>query len=460
VPDAEVQREYQKQNVKVKFDYAVLTMEDLMKQIPVNDTELRAFYDKNKARFENSIPEQRKARYVIIDTAKIPVQISDEDYQRAYKQREETYRLPEQVDVRHILVKTKEEADKVKKELDAGGKFEALAKKYSQDPGSKDNGGLYSGVERGKMVPEFDKAAFSLPVGKISDPIQTSFGYHILRVDARHEARVKPLNEVKGELEQTIHAEKAAAQAESLATAIVTEARTGGLDKAAAKNGLNVVTTDYFNQTASLPGIGGNPQFMQALFQAKPKSPADKIALPQGFAIAEVVDVKPPSTPTFEAARTQVEQQFRNERAAEMLGKKTEELADKARSSKDLKRAAKEMGATVKTSELVSPSGQVPDLGAMSGPAAVAFDMSQGQISGPISSGRNGVVLAVTEKQEPSSADYAKQQDQVRQTLLQTKRGEVMNLFVEKLRQRMEKDGTIKINAQEAKRLMGSAASS
>ncbi|MCU1308425.1 MAG: PpiC-type peptidyl-prolyl cis-trans isomerase [Acidobacteriaceae bacterium] len=455
VPDAEVQREFQKQNVKVKFDYAVLTTEDLMKQVPVNDTELRAYYDKNKARFENSIPEQRKARYVIVDTSKIPVQITDDDYKRAYKQREETYRVPETVDVRHILVKTQEEADKVKKELEGGAKFEAMAKKYSQDPGSKDNGGLYAGVEHGKMVPEFDKAAFSLPVGKVSDPVKTSFGYHILRVDAKHEARLKPLNEVKGELEQALRTEKTGAQAESLANSIVTEARTGGLDKAAAKNSLNVVTTDYFNQTASLPGVGGNPQFMQAIFQQPAKGPADKIGLPTGFAIAEVVDVKPPSTPTFDQARKDVEQQFRNERASEMLAKKTEELADRARSTKDLKRAAKDLGATVKTSELVSPSGQVPDLGAMTGPGAVAFDMSQGQISGPISSGRNGVVIEVKEKQEPSATDFAKQQDQVRQGLLQQKRGEVMQLFANNLRQRMQKDGSIKINAQEQKRLLG-----
>src|SRR3982075_3227210 len=119
---------------------------------------------------------------------------------------------------------------------------------------------------------------------------------------------------------------------------------------------------------------------MQAIFGPKPKRPAEKIQLPQVFAVAEVVDSKPASTPTFEQARSQVEQQFRNQRAAEMLGKKTEEMADRARSTKDLKAAAKQFGATVKSSELVAPAGQVADLGAMSGPGAVAFDMSPGQI--------------------------------------------------------------------------------
>src|SRR5205807_105673 len=118
-----------------------------------------------------------------------------------------------------------------------------------------------------------------------------------------------------------------------------------------------------------------------------PKSPPDLVQIAQGYAIVEVTDMKPAATPTFEQAHAQIEKEFRDERANGLLPKKTEELADKARSYKDLKKAAKEEGATVKTSDLVDPAGQVPDVGAMSGPAAAAFDMQPGQISGPINSG-------------------------------------------------------------------------
>ena len=176
-----------------------------------------------------------------------------------------------------------------------------------------------------------------------------------------------------------------------------------------------------------------------------------------GLVIVEVTDSKPAATPTFEQARVQVEQEFRNERAASLLPKKTEELADKARSIKDLKKAAKEEGATYKSSDLVDPSGQVPDVGAMSGPASVAFTMQPGQISGPLSAGNKGIVIALVDKQQPSPADYDKEKEQVREALLQQKRGEVFQLFAEKLHERMEKDGHIKINAQEQKRLMGSS---
>lgn len=456
VPETEVQKEFQRQKIKVKFDYAVVSTQDLAKQVQVNDTELRAFYDKNKSHYVNSIPEQRKVRYVLVDLAKIPVQITEDDYKRAYSQQQDQFKEPEQADVRHILVKTKEEALDVKKQLEAGARFEDLAKKLSQDPGSKDNGGLYKGVTRGKMVPEFDQAAFSLPIGKISDPVQTTFGYHIIRVDARREAKLKTLQEVKPELEQSIKAEKSAKAAETLANTVMTQARTQGLDKAAAQNNLNIVTTDYFNQTASLPGIGMNQQFMQAVFTPKPKSPAEMVQVAQGYAVFEVTDEKPAATPTFEQARKQVEDEFRSERAAGMLQKKTEELADKARSEKDLKRAAKEVGATVKTSELVDPNGQVPDIGAMSGPGSVAFEMQPGQISGPISAGQKGIVIALLDKQQPSPAEYDKEKEQVREGLLQQKRGQVMQLFAQKLHDRMQKEGHIKVNAQEEKVLFGS----
>jgi peptidyl-prolyl cis-trans isomerase D len=310
------------------------------------------------------------------------------------------------------------------------------------------------------MVPEFDQATFTLPIGKVSDPVKTSFGYHVIRVDARRPAKTKTLEEVKPQLDALIKSEKGAKAAEGLANKVLTESRVQGLDKAAASNNLNIVTTDFFNQSASLPGIGNSPQFMQAVFAPQPKSPPDLVQIPQGYAVVEVVDVKPPATPSFEQVRAQLEQEFRNERATGLLAKKTEELADKAHSYKDLKKAAKEVGATVKTSDLVDPAGQVPDVGAMSGPVAVAFDMQPGQISGPIAAGQKGVVIALVDKQQPSAADYDKQKEQVREQLLQQKRGQVMNLFAAKLHERMQKDGKIKVNAQEEKRLFGSTPAS
>ena len=152
--------------------------------------------------------------------------------------------------------------------------------------------------------------------------------------------------------------------------------------------------------------------------------------------------------------RASVEADFKQERATELLQKQTQELSDRARAAHDLNKAAKELGATVKSSELVTRSSQVPDIGAMSGPAAAAFDMKPGAISGPINAGRNGIVFAVTERQEPSPDQLAASKDRIRETLLQKRREEVLENFANNLRAEMEKRGQIRYNKEERDRLM------
>ncbi len=139
---------------------------------------------------------------------------------------------------------------------------------------------------------------------------------------------------------------------------------------------------------------------------------------PQGYAIYQVTEIQPPQTPTFEQIKAKVEDQFKAQRAQMLLAQKTQELSDRARAMHDLKKAAKELGATVKTSDLVNASAQVPDVGAMSGAANVAFTMNVGDISGPLQGSANsGVVLAVVEKQEPSPEEVKQAWDRAKETL-------------------------------------------
>src|SRR5205823_463964 len=194
----------------------------------------------------------------------------------------------------------------------------------------------------------------------------------ILRIDDKQPAHVKPLDEVKDQIEPVIKQQKAARVADNEANTLLTQAKTAGLDKAASGKGLEAVTTDFVSRTDTLPGIGNSPQFTEAVFGAREKAPPDEAQLPQGYAIFEVLAVKPPATPTFEEIRSRVETEFKNERSAALLSQKTRELSDRAKASHDLKKAAKELGATVKSSDFVLPDGQVPDVGSMSGGASVA----------------------------------------------------------------------------------------
>jgi peptidyl-prolyl cis-trans isomerase D len=478
VTEAEVHQEFEKRNTKVKFDYAVLRKDELLQQIHPNDTELKAFYQRNQATYNNSIPEKRKIRYALLDSAKIQAQmpVTPEEVQAYYSQHRDEYRVPEQVNVRHILIKTPlpgpdgkvdpkgvEEAHKkaedILKQLKAGGMFSDLAKKYSEDPGSAKNGGSLGWIGKGRTVPEFEKVAFSLPKGSTSDVVQSSYGFHIIHLDDKQDAHLKTIEEVKDQIEPMLKQQKAARASDRQANALLTQARSAGLDKAAAAAGLEAVTTDFVSRTDSLPGIGSSPQFMEAVFAAREKSPPDQAQLPQGIAVFEVPAVKPPATPTFEEIRGRVEAEFKNERSAALLSQKTQELSDRAKAAHDLKKAAKELGATVKTSEFVLPDGQVPDVGSMAGGASIAFSMKPGELSGPIHNGSTGVVLALLEKQEPTAEDFAAKKDQIHDALLQSKKEELFGLFVAHLRDQMQKSGKIKINQEEMKNLTRSRGS-
>jgi peptidyl-prolyl cis-trans isomerase D len=472
VSDAAVRQEFMKQNTKIKFDYAVLKQDDIKKGLHPTTEELKAFYDSHLKSYTNSIPEQRKVKYAAVDTGKIQsgVQITHDELQAYYNQHRDQYRGAEQAKVSHILIKTplpgpdgkvddkgvaeaQRRAQDLLKQLKAGAKFEDLARKYSEDPGSAKEGGSLGWIGKGRTVPEFEKAAFSLPKGQISDLVKSSYGFHIIRVDDRQDAHMKTLDEAKGEIEPILKQQKTQQAAQNEAEDLAKQASTLGLDAAAAAKGVPVVTSDFFGRKDLVPGLGPAPQFMDAVFTATEKSPPDMVSTSQGFAVFQLLAVKPQSTPTFEEIRARVEEEFKNVRSNVLLSQKVQELSDRAKTEHDLKKAAKELGATVKTSDFVLPDGQVPDIGSMTGQAAVAFGMKPGDISGPINSGANGVLISVVEVQAASEADFTAKRDQIRDALLQGKQQELFGLFVTNLRDQMEKSGKIKINQDELKTL-------
>jgi len=472
VSDAAIRQEFDKQNTKVKFEYAVLKEDDIKKGLHPTSEELKAFYDTHQKNYANSIPEKRKIKYALLDTAKIQsgVEITHDELQAYYNQHRDQYRVPEQAKVSHILIKTplpgtdgkidekgvaeaQRRAEDLLKQLKAGAKFEDLAKKYSEDPGSAKEGGSLGWIGKGRTVPEFEKAAFSLPKGQLSDLVKSSYGFHIIRVDDRQDAHMKTLDEVKGEIEPILKQQKAQQMAQKRAEDLLQQAKTEGLDAAAAAKSVPVVTSDFFSRKDVVPGLGPAPQLLDAVFTAPEKSPAEMAATSQGFAVFQLVGVKPQSTPTFDEIRSRVEEEFKNERSNILLTQKTQELSDRAKTAHDLKKAAKELGAEVKTSDFVGPDGQVPDIGSMTGQASAAFTMKPGDISGPVETSGNGVVISVLDVQPPTETDFAAKRDQIRDTLLQSKEQELFGLFVTNLRDQMEKAGKIKINQDELKAL-------
>ena len=467
VTPADIEREYQRQNLKVKLQYAVVSLADLSKQITVTEPEIKAYYQSHKSQYENSVPEKRKAKYAVIDVGKLAAgeQISPSELLSNYNQHKSEFQQQEEIKASHILIKTeagpdgkvsaaadaaaRKKAEDILKKLRAGANFEELAKKESDDKASAINGGSLGFFQRGSMVPEFEKAAFSLNKGQISDLVKTQYGYHIIRVDDKHQAGMPSIEQVKEKIEPFLKQQKAQREAEALANSVQSEAGSQGLDAAAAKHALPVVTSDWFARGDSLPGLGTAPEFMQAIFSAQEKSPPQSVGTQQGYVVFQVTGVKPPATPTFAEIRSQVESQFKTEKAAGMLEQKAAQISDRARALHDLKKAAKEVGAEVKTSDWLGAQSQAPDLGNMGGPASVAFAMKPGEISAPLFQGRTAAVLMVTDRQEAPAGDVVKTQDQIRDQLLRTKRQEALELYLAGMVKRLEKEGKIRKNQQQ-----------
>jgi hypothetical protein len=136
------------------------------------------------------------------------VTVSDKEIDDYYKKNKQQYVQPESRDVRHILVKKKALADQLYQQLRSGADFAALAKKYSQDPGSKTSGGKLT-ISKGRQVPEFDKSAFSLSVHELSKPVKTQYGWHIIQaLTPIKKATTTPLSEVRAAIRQQLLQQK------------------------------------------------------------------------------------------------------------------------------------------------------------------------------------------------------------------------------------------------------------
>jgi len=155
-------------------------MENVSDKAKVTDKEIEKYYNKHKSEFMQ--PEQVRARHILI---KVPANATKKQWEEARKKA---------LEIRAKLVK--------------GESFAKLAQKYSDDPGSKARGGDLGYFRKGQMVPEFEKAAFALKKGEISQPVKTTFGYHIIKLEDKKPAKQRSLQEVKQEIRQKLLRQK------------------------------------------------------------------------------------------------------------------------------------------------------------------------------------------------------------------------------------------------------------
>jgi peptidyl-prolyl cis-trans isomerase D len=462
VGDKEIRDDYRKNNIKIKFDYAVISSDELRKTINPPDAELESFFKKNTARYASAVPEERKITYFAFTPNDLPGGVPQPTQQeiKAYFDAHQTeYQTPEQARSRHILIKVdagadaktdaaaKAKAEGILKQLKAGADFADLAKKNSDDPGSKDSGGELPFAQHGTMVPEFDKAIFSQKIGDI-EIVKSQFGYHIVQVEERKAAHSQDISEVLPTIQATLLRQTAAAAEQNYAQQLATVAAKNGLDKTAAAHHLEVVTTPPINHQGVISALPDGSQVIGHAFQMKQGDAPQSAQTGEGYAIFQVTGISPAHAPAFADWKTHVLEDYRDQMLPGLLSAKTQQLADKAKAENDLAKAAKEMGATVKTSDLVGPEGQVPDLGQVAQVAPQLLDLAVGAVSGPITAERNGVVAKILDKQEPSAGDMAKNFDQTRDQMLEQRRSEAFNVFLSNMMADYKKNKRIAMNAK------------
>jgi len=465
VSDDAVRAAYRISGTKVKFDYAVVSSEDVKKTINPADADLQTWFKDNGAKYANAIPETRKIAYAAFDASKLPggkQPLTDAEIQAYYTQHATEYKLDEQVKTRHILINArtgvdaatdaaaKAKAQDVLKQVQSGGNFAELAKKYSDDPGSKETGGELPLMPTAGLDPAYAKAAMALNPGQTSGLVKSAFGYHIIQTEQKQLAGTKPLAEVKDSIVQNLQQQKQGAAEQQYAQQLATEAKKDGLDKAASAHGLHVVTTDYVAKDGVIGGLSDASKILEQAFATAKGAAPGAVSTGDGYAVFQVVDVKAAHAPDFATYKAHILDDYREQKLPQLLEQTTNKLADRAKVLNDLKKAAAEMKLPYKSSDFVGQDGQVTDVGAMSGPAKVAFDLPKGGISGAINAGQSGVVLTVLDKQEPSADDMAKNFEQTREQLLNAQRDQIFRVFLGTLSQRYQDGGGIKLAKQAA----------
>jgi foldase protein PrsA len=186
-------------------------LEQIMKQYFGGDKKKYEKQLKEQGLTEKQVRNDIRAQIVsekIFEQVTKDVKVTDADIASYYEKNKQQYSQPESRDVRHILVKTKKQADDLYAQLQNGGDFAALAKKFSEDTGSKANGGKLT-ISKGQTVAPFDQTAFLLKKNEISKPVKTEFGYHIIQpLSDVKDAKVTPLKDVKESIRQQLQQTK------------------------------------------------------------------------------------------------------------------------------------------------------------------------------------------------------------------------------------------------------------
>lgn len=470
VSDQEAKAEYERKNVKVGLQYVEFESKDFISKTNKDPALVKAYFEKNRALFRT--PEKRDLELIVGTTADFvqSAAVSDAQLRQEYQGNIDSYRLPERVKVRHILIKTqgkpKEDAQKLKvkaedllKQLQHGADFAELAKKNSEDPGSAEKGGELGWVVRGQMVPNFEKTTFSLKPGEMSGVVETEYGYHIIQVEDKQEARTQSFEDVKGQILLDMKKQIAAETLKKAIDAAHAEISRspGQADAIAKKYGVKIFNVNGFVSGGNLPEVNTQPEVVNAVFSAAKGSVTDVENMDnQGkAAFAVVTNITPARNAEFADVQNDVLQKYTTVESLRLSQEAAKAAADKARKGESLDALAKEYGVTVKTAAPFTIDGAAEGIGSAT-MLSTAFKDNVGDVLGPVSAQAGQFVCKVTGKIPADMSQFAKNRDGIVQSLNSQRQTVQQPLFRDSIVNELKHRGKIKINEANLSRMVTS----
>jgi len=471
VTDPEIQQEYRKQNEKAKIKSVELRYGDFTSKVEIDDAELSDFFQENMLDYKTS--DKVNISFIKIDPKGFEdeIKISDAEVESYYKaHREEDYFEQEKVKARHIFVKVDPAAsdeDKAKakayaeeilkeaKKPDAD--FPALAEKYAKEPLEVEHEDL-GFFERGKMVRPFEEAAFALSPDEVSDVVETSFGYHIIKVEDKKPSQTKPLEEVKDEIIKKLKAEEAKVEARQKADdvqyTIMSEEDLQAAVDANPDLNLKVEETGLFAKNEFIPKIGSGYTYRDVAEEAfklkvgeisdlvEVRSYGDRIL---GYFIFKLTDKKSGGLPKLDDVKDNVTKDLKDEKARKLAMEGAKKIMAARGPNDDLDKIVERAGKDdLKISE--SEPFAFSARGYIRGkPTSIdskdvmlrAFSMDIGEIAGPFE-GANGVyIIQLVEREKFDEEKFAEDEEErskLRNQLLRQKQRKIYDTWYQKVR--------------------------
>lgn len=410
VTEAELWRAFRDRNETATVDYVALDLARLAPgEVAVSADEIRRYYEANPKEFERS-PTAR------MSLAFLPLEITPVD-RAASLQR----------------------AREVRQQIVDGADFAEVAARESADPGSRAAGGDLGTVSRGQMVKPFEDAVFSLPVGEVSEPVETQFGYHIIQVQSREgeTAQVRhiliPIEKSEEEMDRL---DEKAEELERLAA-------TQGLERAARTVGAtlrqNVVVSD---ESPFVPEIGSAREALEwamtAAGDADDAKASEVFASPQALYVARLESFTPRGKMSLADATPQIRRELIVQKKRDQARAAGEKLVQEVRGGKTLQQAAQERGLQVQAAGPFTRIDANPVFGQATAPVGAAFGTPINQVSGVVESPAGLFVIRPTARTEAARAEFEAQKEQLRQIISGQFRQEAVARWLDALRRSAE----------------------